>query len=109
MTKRNFRRPKKSGEVVLPLELQRMSQLEKEFMSSAEVRSLITQRDAMYDEIEAALPERLKPQVLKCADINTDIEVLGIKFFYKHALADRAAITRLLLGKQRLKLDINIL
>ena len=109
MLKRIFRHTKKSGEVTLPLEIERISQLEKEFMSSAEVQSLITQRNAIYDEIETALPERLKSQVLKCADINTDIEVSGIIFFYKHALTDRAAITRILRGKQRLKLDIHIL
>ena len=106
--RRNFKRQKKSGTVTLPLEIDRLSQLEKEFFSSGELPELIKQRMAMYDQLCNALPEEQKAVLINYSDINTHIEVCMIKFFYKYDLLDRATIAQLLLGKQKLKLDIHV-
>ena len=109
MMRRNFRHSKKSGDVTLPLEFDRLSHIYKEFTSSAEIQSLLKQKRAIYEEIGAALPEGLKSLILGYSDINDDIAGRMIKFFYKYDLLDRTTITQLLRGKQKLKLDIHIL
>ena len=107
--RRNFKHSKKSGNLTLPLEIDRLGQLEEEFFSSGELPELMSQRTAMYDQLRSALPKEQKALLIKYSDINTHIGGLMIKFFYKYDLLDRATITRLLRGKQKLKLDIHIL
>ena len=107
--KRNFKHRKKSEDVTLPLEIDRIDQIYKECVSSAEMESLLKQRNAIYEEIGTALPVGLKSLILKYSDISDDIEGFMIKFFYKYDLLDRETVTQLLLGKQKLKLDIHIL
>jgi len=109
MKRRYSKGSKSSKALTLPLEVDRIDQIYKEFTSSEEIQGLLTQKRAIHEQISAALPQGLKSLVLRYSDINDDIEGAIIEFFYKYDLLDRATIKQLLLGKHKLKLDIHIL
>src|SRR5690349_2112716 len=109
MNKENSNDSKNPEEVALYLEIDRINQIHKEFMSDPEVQALIKQKSEIHLKIHTALRKTKKDLIDDYANIANNIEGLMINFFYKYNLIDRETINQIIQGNQKFKLDIRIL
>jgi len=100
---------KQSWNLSLPFEVERLMQLEKEFMHEGELPGLFKHKRAVYERISNALSEELISELIDYSDTNSRIVELMQKFFYKKGFIDCSAIMRFLFRcKDNIKLNIRI-
>ena len=93
----------------LPFEVERLDQLETEFMNDEKIADLFNQKRALYEKVKNARPEELESALIAYSDINTYIAELRQKFFYKKGLIDCSAIMRFLFRcKDNIEMNISI-
>ena len=109
MNKNNSKCGKEFWNLTLPFEVERLMQLDDEFMSDAEVQKLLRKKSLLYDRIINYLPEELKSEIVEYDDVNFYIGDLKRKFYYKRGFIDCRAIMRFLVRcKNNIKLNISI-
>jgi len=102
MLKSNSKCRKKSCHFSFIVEVDRINQLELEFMQSEEFADLLCKRNALEDELMDAQSEQMKSVLVDLCDVNSDITEQKEKFFYKHAWGDCSAMARLVWCRSRL-------
>ena len=108
MFKNNSKRRKRSCDFTFVFTVDRLNQLELEFMQSEEFADLLSQRNALEDKLMNAQSEQMKSVLVDLCDVNSDITEQKEKFFYKHAWGDCSATTRLVRGRNRIRLVVHI-
>jgi len=106
MLKSNSKFRKKSCDFSFVLTVHRLNQLELEFMQSAEFADLLSKRNALEDTLMNTQSEQMKSVLVDLCDVNSDITEQKEKFFYRHAWGDCSSTTRLVRGRNRIKLFV---
>ena len=109
MIKNNSKRRKRSCDFSFVVTVDRLNQLELEFRQSEEFADLLRQRDSLYDKLMDAQSEQMQSVLVRFSDVNSEITEQKEKFFYKHAWGDYSAMSRLVRGRNRVKLFIRIM
>jgi len=109
MLKSNSKRRKRPCEFTFVVTVDRLNQLELEFRQSEEFADLLCKRNALEDTLMDAQTEQMKSVLVDLCDANSDITEQKEKFFYKHAWGDCSATSRLVRGRNRVKLFIRIM
>ena len=110
MNKNNSKCGGKSRNLSLPFEVERLMQLEKQFMSEGEVPDLFKHKRALYEQLSNAISEELISVLIDYCDTNSRIVELLQKFFYKHGFIDCSKIMRFLFRcKNSIKLSMRIM
>ena len=108
MLKNNSKRRKRQCDFSFIVEVDRINQLELEFMQSKEFTELLCKRTALEDKLMYAQSEQMKSVLVDFCDVNSEITEQKEKFFYKHAWGDCSATTRLARGRNRIRLVVRI-
>ena len=108
MLKNNSKRRKRPCEFSFVFTVDRINQLELEFMQSEEFTDLLRKRTDLEDTLMDAQSEQMKSVLVDFCDVNSDITEQKEKFFYKHAWGDCSATTRLVRGRNRIRLVVHI-
>ena len=108
MLKNNSKCRKGSCNFSFIVTVDRINQLELEFMQSTEFADLLRKRNALEDTLMNAQSEEMKSVLVDFCDINSDITEQKEKFVYKHAWGDCSAMSRLACGRNRIRLVVRI-
>jgi len=108
MLKNNSKCRKKSCNFSFIVTVDRINQLELEFMHSKEFADLLSKRNALEDTLMNAQSEQMKSVLVDFCDVNSDITEQKEKFFYKHAWGDCSATTRLVRCRNRIRLVVRV-
>ena len=108
MLKSNSKFRKKSFDFSFVVTVDRLNELELEFMQSEEFADLLSQRNALEDKLMNAQSEQMKSVLVDLCDVNSDIAEQKEKFFYKHAWGDCSAMSWLARCRSRVKLVVRI-
>jgi len=108
MLKSNSKCRKKSCDFSFIVTVDRLNQLELEFRQSKEFADLLCKRNSLEDTLMNAQSEQMKSILVDFCDVNSDITEQKEKFFYKHAWGDYSAMSRLVRGRNRIRLVVRI-
>ena len=88
------------GELSISCELARFNDLELEFRETEEYKALEARRKELYSEIEEAVSSEADGDILKFADLYTDMMCNDSRFFYSHSFSDGAQFMSSIVGKE---------
>ena len=108
MIKNNSKRRKRSCDFTFVVTVDRLNELELKFRQSEEFADLLRRRNALYDTLMNAQSEQMQSVLVDFSDVNSDITEQKEKFFYKHAWGDYSAMSRLVRGRNRIRLVVRI-
>ena len=109
MLRNSSKRRKRPYDFSFVVTVDRLNELELKFRQSEEFADLLRQRNALEDTLMNAQSEQMKSVLVDLCDVNSDIAEQKEKFFYKHAWGDYSAMSRLVRGRNRVKLFIRIM
>ena len=108
MLRNSSKRRKRPYDFSFVVTVDRINQLELEFRQSEEFADLFRRESALEDKLMNAQTEQMKSVLVDFCDVNSDITEQKEKFFYRHAWGDCSATTRLVRGRNRIRLVVRI-
>jgi len=109
MLRNSSKRRKRPYDFSFVVTVDRINQLELEFRQSEEFADLFRRESALEDKLMNAQTEQMKSVLVDFCDVNSEITEQKEKFFYKNAFIDHSTMTRLMMGRNRIKMAIRIM